>query len=246
MAEKFEAFMSEHGYPIDTTAAAVGNYNSWKETRNQMARFEQFEKWFTTETSFLNSEVRSAILAGVQTKQIFAGKRGTGIYSAHDVKLYDTIAEALRNHQPVTAGTYDQAGSTASGRGTAGEVVSKGLSGMHQYPILSVSTDTTGPGRRWAKVRNPWGHMARVYTPDLTRPNVLKAVQLDLRPGQTPPTTSFVKPQHEPSSVTALAQQGICWLEWSDFMKRFMEVQIGATMVRVPQFSEMADLTVMA
>jgi hypothetical protein len=51
----------------------------------------------------------------------------------------------------------------------------------------------------------------------------LKAVELNIRATGAAPTRDYVKPESETQSVTALARQGLFWMELSDFVNRFSQ-----------------------
>ena len=97
----------------------------------------------------------------VRRKRIFAGVRGTGLYSLEQDKLYRDIQEHLQNYRPVCLGTYDYPGAPEPGRrGGGGEHMSKGLAGPHAYAVL----DCMQVGDvKYVRVHNPWGHTGRGY-----------------------------------------------------------------------------------
>lgn len=162
---------------------------------------------------------------------MFPGKRGTGIYTAENMETWTSIDTALMLHQPVTAGTFKEAGTSQSAiKGTVGESISKGLVGSHMYAILGTAADEREPELRWVKLRNPWGYMVRAYVRD--EGGKLKAVELNIRGTGAAPTRDYVKPESETQSVTALARQGLFWMELSDFVNRFSNIQTGVALMR--------------
>ena len=193
--------------------------------RRQIARIEKFEQWMDQNTAGLDYTIQTCIIN--YARKIFPGKRGTGNYSEGDITTFTAIRNGLTQKDFLTAGTFRQAGTTKSAiKGTVGEEVSKGLAGCHMYTVLAVAEDHAAPKRHWVKLRNPWGRTVRAYIQDGVGPK-LKAVELNPDPKQKNVVArqAYVKPEAEMQSVVSLAQQGIFWVELSDFVKRFNHVQ---------------------
>jgi hypothetical protein len=233
MKTSFDKLYAAQGDKVRKEIRVTGGAD-YIELRRQVLRREQFAKWFDQETKGkLPLPVAQAVMAFVTTENVFPGKRGTGIYTAENLETWTSIDTALMLHQPVTAGTFKEAGTTQSAiKGTVGESISKGLVGSHMYAVLGTAADEREPGLHWVKLRNPWGHMVRAYVREGDGPGKLKAVELNPGPTGSAPTRDFVKPESETQSVVALARQGLFWMELSDFVKRFSNIQTGAALMR--------------
>jgi len=195
--------------------------------RRQMVRIDKFSQWMGKHLNGLEYPIQTCILN--YARKIFPGKRGTGSYSEGDIATFTYVRNGLTANEFLTAGTYRTVGATASRiKGTVGEAVSKGLAGPHMYTVLAVAEDHAPPCRHWIKVRNPWGRTVRAYVQDGAGPK-LSAVELNPSPTQKNVVArqEYVKPEAETQSVISLAQQGIFWVELSDFVKRFNNIQGG-------------------
>ncbi len=228
LAATFDDFLKKHGTLIKKPGANAEAPDI--QLRREVARFEQFEQWLDEHTNGLAIAVKECIKSYVLRKKIFPGKRGTGMYSAQDLVTFDYVKSGIAQKIVLTAGTYQQVGTSLSKlRGTVGESVSQGLVGSHMYSLLAAAEDQQFPNRRWIKLRNPWGRTVRAYVQDGGGLS-LNAVELDPDPKQRNVVVRqvFVKPEAEPQSVVSLAQQGMFWIELSDFIKRFNKIQGGA------------------
>lgn len=152
-------------------------------------------------------------------RQHFPRKRGTGIYTAAQLRLHDEIAQHLQAHRPVCLSTRKEVGRTVDPeRGYSGEQKSKGLAGRHGYAVTGCFTDDA-TGLRFVQVFNPWGHTGRGYTFTLTNPSLRQL-----------PTGAAVKSALERKlsgarAATAYATASpVFWLELDDVAKRCAKI----------------------
>jgi hypothetical protein len=99
----------------------------------------------------------------VRQQRVFSGRRGTGLYTASQVRLYDEIEGHLLALRPVCLGTRELVGTPDPVLGSSGEKVSKGLAGSHGYAVTGCYKDNA-TGARFLQVFNPWGRTGRGYT----------------------------------------------------------------------------------
>ncbi|WP_392535543.1 DUF4157 domain-containing protein [Nostoc sp. C117] len=107
----------------------------------------------------------------------FSGKKGTGNYSKLQLDFYNKINSNILTGKFITVTTNKNIGRkiTASGH-SAGEPISKGLVGMHEYTITGCKHDK-GSGLRYIKLRNPWGNYGRDYDMNASKGNKAKENQ---------------------------------------------------------------------
>jgi hypothetical protein len=99
----------------------------------------------------------------VRQQRVFSGRRGTGLYTTTQVRLYDELAQHLLALRPVCLGTRKLVGTPGPELGSSGEQMSKGLAGAHGYAVTGCYTDNA-TGARFVQVFNPWGRTGRGYT----------------------------------------------------------------------------------
>ncbi|HEX4810198.1 MAG TPA: C2 family cysteine protease [Bryobacteraceae bacterium] len=140
----------------------VAAHRRWKEHLGkqvgvQQWKMERFTSFLDSEEKAgnLNKELKAFVLEWVTSRKTLSGKRGSGIYTQHQLNTYSAIEDALRFNKPVTAHTVTQIPTAAEGRGgSAGEPMRKGLVGKHVYAVLGCQTTEDV---RFILVRNPWG-----------------------------------------------------------------------------------------
>ena len=139
-----------------------------KKTIKGAFRLEDFIAFMTDATgdkslsvAGLDPVISTAITSWVIDKQLFPGKRVTGLYSTRQIRLYNKIVQLLAQKKPICLGTHTYVGMEIDGKGhSGGEGISKGLVGRHEYAILG----THQQGRdKFLLVRNPWGKRGRGY-----------------------------------------------------------------------------------
>lgn len=109
----------------------------------------------------LDPAVKVKMMAEV--RKYFRSKRGLGQYTLAQLRCYHSIETALAGHKHVALGTPEKIAKVEEERGhSAGESVAKGLVGSHVYTVLAVRHDAAS-GRRWVRIRNPWGKYGRAY-----------------------------------------------------------------------------------
>jgi len=116
-------------------------------------------------THRLNQAVADRVLQWIMQTKLLPGELGSNVYSAMQLQIHDSIAAALRNKKPVTAGTKTQLAAPSqvqASEGHAGESKYKGLVSQHAYSVLAAPPAGHG-GRRTLTVRNPWGEYGRTY-----------------------------------------------------------------------------------
>ena len=152
----------------------------------------------------------------VRRKRVFAGERGSGLYTLDQEELYREIQGHLRNCRPVCLGTSSFRGIQGPGTGNAGEHLSKGLAGPHAYAVLDCRE---GPGgTKYVQVFNPWGRTGRGYTfaPDFLRPPRSTAAEVRWYERSNNPQI----PPHRQMEHAYQTDAGEFYLELSDVTKR--------------------------
>ncbi len=161
LLKKFEAF-------YEARSQKVVCVNKCKRILRGAFRLNDFADFMScsTEDERFNIEeidqnIRSALLNWAGKSQLFPGKRGTGLYSREQLKLWRNVTSKLRNGHPVCLGTHHLVGATLDGRGhSSGEDVSRGLVGGHGYSVLGFHEKGN---EKFLLVRNPWGKCGRGY-----------------------------------------------------------------------------------
>lgn len=157
-------------------------------------RIEDFERLFAS--NGLPDSIAAPMLAYLQT--YFPGKRGSAKYSRAQLATWDRIIEALAAKKVVTAGSEKEIGRSSSGAGhSGGESMSRGMVGSHAFTVLDTKID--GQGRRFVKMRNPWGKYSREYDFDQTKGGRVKQVDKG---------------------------DGMSWFELDDVSKRFNHISV--------------------
>ena len=147
----------------------------------------------------------AAFLAWVRARHIFAEKRGTGLYNAAQLALFERIRSDLARRSPLCFGTRQEIGTAEPVPGSSGEPVSRGLAGRHAYAILDTHTDAAG--RKYVQVFNPWGRYGRGYS--FAPPEV-----------QVRPTVRGVTQRDVDGHSTFETDSPVFWLELADVTKR--------------------------
>jgi hypothetical protein len=144
---------------------------------------------------------------------LFAGRRGTGLYTPAQVALYTQIEGHLLAHRPVCLGTRAGVGAPDPTKGVSGEHKSKGLAGPHGYAVLACHTDVP-TGVRFVKVFNPWGNTGRAYT--------FATGEQYLPPSQNAIKRRLERQQRGEEHVERAyeTESALFWLELSDLTKR--------------------------
>jgi hypothetical protein len=152
----------------------------------------------------------------VHRQRVFAGVRGSGLYTPAQEQLFRDIQGHLRNYRPVCLGTSSFPGNQGPGQGSSGEHLSKGLAGPHAYAVLECIEDPRGP--KYVQVFNPWGHTGRGYTfaPDFLRLPRSTAAEVRLYERLNNPG---IAPSRRIEHAYA-TDAGTFWLELSDLTKR--------------------------
>lgn len=147
-------------------------------TRRKALRLEDLADFLSRMQ--LDGETTTTLMTFVENNKLLPGRRGTGVYAARQVILFDRIKKALHEGKPVALASTKEVASITTGKGkSAGEAVAKGLVGSHAYAVISVREDTVAPFRKWVRVRNPWGETGREYYASPQGGNVLKARAID-------------------------------------------------------------------
>jgi hypothetical protein len=149
------------------------------------------------------------VCAWARQQQVFAGKRGTGLYTPAQLALFNEIQGHLLAYRPVCLGTRQGVGAPDPVRGVSGEHVSKGLAGPHGYAVVGCHTDGA-TGVRFVKVFNPWGHTGRGYT---FAPNAL----------HLKPTKAAIERIMKGEQAYETAEPQF-WLELADVTKRCSQI----------------------
>ena len=156
------------------------------------------------------------IVDWVRRKRVFAGERGSGLYTLEQEELYREIQGHLQNYRPVCLGTSSFRGTQGPGLGNAGEHLSKGLAGPHAYAVLDCRE---GPGgTKYVQVYNPWGRTGRGYTfaPDFLRLPRSTAAEVRWYERSIDPQI----PPHRQMEHAYATDAGTFYLELSDVTKR--------------------------
>jgi hypothetical protein len=152
---------------------------------------------------------------------LFPGKRGSGFYTAEQVRLHDEIAQHLQAHRPVCLGSRKEVGRKDDldpEPGASGEPMSKGLAGGHAYAVTGCHEDTH-TGLRFVQVWNPWGRTGRGYTFTLTTPS------LNQLPNGAAVKKAFERMLTGKKLPTAYETESpLFWLELDDVTKRFHDL----------------------
>ena len=159
-------------------------------------------------------------------QRVFAGVRGTGLYTPAQDNLYREISDHLRNYRPVCLGTDEHPGGHPEpGRGSSGEHLSKGLAGPPGYAVLACHE--TPEGVKSVDVHNPWGHTGRGYTfaPQGMQLPYCEAARLRLlQRAYNPMIAPDRKAEHAYETPA-----GTFWLELSDLTNRCQALYTCAT-----------------
>lgn len=132
----------------------------------------------------LSAKQQTQLLA--QLEPHLAGPRGSGVYAASHIALYDQIQAGLAAGKPMGTGsrhTLASEGDETGGVGTAGEEVVHGLVGGHDFAITGALElrpgdhgypgPADGPPLRFIRLRNPWGDMSESLSRVLNATGVL-------------------------------------------------------------------------
>jgi hypothetical protein len=176
------------------------------------------------EALFAEAKLPTNLVAPMVTylEGYFPGKRGTGRYTAAQLKLWNKLWDDKVAGKMIVANTREKIakGPTDVGH-SGGEAKAKGLAGGHAYTVLELFISD---GVKVVKMRNPWGKYGRAYGWE------------DLAPagGQTPSApggqsgNGATKPGAKPAPqkrklVTEVEEDGggITLVELSDLTKRF-------------------------
>jgi hypothetical protein len=122
-------------------------------------RYEDLVK--IAEEKDMDLSLKADLFNYIDAGRLLPGKRGTGKYSAQQLKLFEDVSDALAQKRAVTAGTQQNVGAAVAGRGAAGEGLVKGLYGGHEYAVIDTRIDAAG--LRWIQLRNPHGKTGRAY-----------------------------------------------------------------------------------
>jgi len=107
----------------------------------------------------LDKKIATSMLDWLKAKQLYSGKRGSGIYSVLQLNMFKTITEALTNNKLVGLSTKEKVGLKTDGKGhSAGESIARGLVGNHAYSVL---TTRENPPTKELELKNPWGHTVK-------------------------------------------------------------------------------------
>lgn len=97
----------------------------------------------------------TAVIDWLKANKIYAGKRGSGVYSALQLDLFKSVKEALEGGKLVNVSSKSAVGRTVDGLGhSGGEKKSQGLAADHAYTVLA--TREVDPLKE-IELRNPWG-----------------------------------------------------------------------------------------
>jgi hypothetical protein len=163
----------------------------------------------------------------VRQKRIFSGRRGTGLYTDPQVRLYNDIEQHLQALRPVCLGTPELVGTPDATLGSSGEKKSKGLAGSHSYAVTGCHRDAA-TGVRFVQVFNPWGIIGRGYT---FAPGAL----------QLPPTQAAIDrrlkgaAKGEPPEHAFETARPLFWLELADLTKRCANIYTCKTASGTPK-----------
>jgi hypothetical protein len=194
---------------------------------------EKYELWRGNERSEQGRYVRRARLRSFiedngapaevvdwinKNKQMLPGFRGSGLYSAAQLEIFDTIAVALARGRPVTVASKIEIAAKGKiiGHGQAGEGKAKsGLVGKHVYSVLNTRKDE---GLRWVQLHNPWNKWGVRYERGFYEKGLKKGRR-------------YLRPVADPGA-------GTFWLELDDLTKRFKEVSTAGAAVRLPSIPQ--------
>ncbi len=200
-----------------------------KKTVKGTFRLEDFITFMTDATgdnslsvAGLDPVISTAITSWVIDKQLFPGKRVTGLYSTRQTRLYNKIVQLLAQKKPICMGTHTYVGMEIDSKGhSGGEGISKGLVGRHEYAILG----SYQQGRdKFLLVRNPWGKRGRGYAKYAgsgVTPLPDRGGRVVMKP--TSGKGGGFEQLRTGNQVFAI-EAGTFWFELSDFTKRVSEI----------------------
>jgi hypothetical protein len=168
----------------------------------------------------------------------FPGKRGTGVYTLEQRRLYEKIEEMLAARHFVVVGSGKNLGKARGQVGQTGEGKVKGLAGPHGYQVVGVREAGSYGQLKFLCLRNPWLRYAREYNwkdkvVQGERVRVLTAAEVDRAPRL-----------HALDLERRYALgAGEFLLELSDLTKRFTQVYFASGKDReLPGLGELEDL----
>jgi hypothetical protein len=200
----YNAFMNEFG--AKNGLGGVYRYNDFERALQKLANdVVQQQRWLTISSNEVQlADAVAAVLAWVRARQVFAEKRGTGLYNQAQLDLFARIERQVLTRSPTCLGTRKVVGTPEPVVGSSGEPVAKGLAGGHAYAVLDTIVD--GNGRRYVQCFNPWGRCGRGYQ--------FAQQDLHLQP-------SLQGVNHVLQGNTAYETESpIFWLELADVTKR--------------------------
>jgi hypothetical protein len=161
-------------------------------------------------------EAVDCVCRWARERQIFSGRRGTGVYTDAQVRLYRDIEAHLLVHRPLVLSTRATVSNKprdprSVGLGSSGETQARGLAASHGYAV--VGCHTTDTGLCFVQVFNPWGAIGRGYTfaPAALQlkpsPAAIRRAQVLATGGQKP-------------ELAYETESPVFWLELTDVTKR--------------------------
>ncbi|MGE0760909.1 MAG: C2 family cysteine protease [Pirellulaceae bacterium] len=188
---------------------------AWTNTKGAgcvVVRFEDYERFLQGAGADMPVNVREHLADWIKTEGILPGRRGTGIYSAHQREIYTKIKNALAAKKPVSVGSNSSVAKSAKiiGKGLAGEgKAQSGLVGQHQYSLLRAKDEE---GLCWVELHNPWNDWGVRYERGIHR-------------GGHKDGLPYLRPVNDPAA-------GTFWLELCDLTKHFKSVFVGGQELR--------------
>jgi hypothetical protein len=176
-----------------------------------VSRWEDFEKFLAGAGSDMPENIREYIVGWISEEGILPGRRGTGLYSAHQKDIFTKIQNALAAKKPVTVGANPSVAKASKviEQGQSGEGKAKsGLVGQHAYSILDAKPID---GLLMVQLHNPWNDWGVKYE---------KGIHTDGRKKGL----AYMRPVVDRSA-------GTFWLELCDLTKHFKSVYVGDTAV---------------
>ena len=142
---------------------------------------------------------------GRYAAELWPGEVGSGIYTTEQLNYFMMIQRMLATNRSVTVGTHNTLQGKVSGVGhSGGESKVDGLAAKHEYSVMDTKTDALG--RRFVKVRNPWGQYGREYQTE---------------------TRSSGQKGAAPLKPVANQQEAESWIELTDLSNNFTGINVG-------------------
>jgi hypothetical protein len=153
----------------------------------------------------------------------FPGKRGTGLYTIEQERLYTKIEQMLTAQHFVAVGIGTDVGRSRGALGAANERKVKGLAGPHAYQVVGVARMQQA-NVKFLRLRNPWLNYVRGYNWKTAvvqgqGVRVLRAYDVD----NAPPLDALNL------NVPITLGAGEFLLELSDLTKRFIGVYVATS-----------------